>query len=119
MYKYEFSEDHLQAVCAEYLALRYPNVLAYHVPNGGNRSAKVGARLKKHGVKRGVPDWCIDEPRGKYHGARIELKVKNRGASPDQKFLLNEFEKRDYFVAIVKSFDQFKIVVDEYLGLTL
>lgn len=28
----------------------------FHVPNGGARDARTGARLKRSGVKRGVPD---------------------------------------------------------------
>lgn len=33
-----------------------PNVVYFHVPNGGTRNAAEGARLKASGVKAGVPD---------------------------------------------------------------
>lgn len=33
-----------------------PNVVYFHVPNGGSRSAVEGARFKAIGVKAGVPD---------------------------------------------------------------
>lgn len=33
-----------------------PNVVYFHVPNGGSRSAAEGGRFKAIGVKAGVPD---------------------------------------------------------------
>ena len=33
-----------------------PNVVYFHVPNGGSRNAAEGARFKAIGVKAGVPD---------------------------------------------------------------
>lgn len=53
-----------------------PNVVYFHVPNGGSRNAAEGARFKAIGVKAGVPDlvflahhrfYCLEfkEPGGK------------------------------------------------------
>lgn len=53
-----------------------PNVVYFHVPNGGSRNAAEGKRLKESGVKAGVPDliflahqrfYCLElkEPGGK------------------------------------------------------
>lgn len=53
-----------------------PNVVYFHVPNGGNRNAFEAKRLKQSGVKAGVPDlvflayqrfYCLElkEPGGK------------------------------------------------------
>jgi len=36
-----------------------PNVVYFHVPNGGSRNAAEGARLKQAGVKAGIPDMCF------------------------------------------------------------
>lgn len=33
-----------------------PNVVYFHVPNGGSRNAAEGARFKQIGVKAGIPD---------------------------------------------------------------
>ena len=46
-----------QVTLAEYLDLK--GYCWCHVPNGGNRSAVTGARMKKQGTKRGVPDNFI------------------------------------------------------------
>lgn len=59
-------------------------LMAYHVPNGGARSAAVGGRLKAMGVRRGVPDVAFDAPRGPFHGLRIELKMPGRKQTPEQ-----------------------------------
>lgn len=46
----------------------------YAVPNGGDRSPAVGAKLKATGVKPGVPDLCLDCGHAGKFGLRIELK---------------------------------------------
>lgn len=48
-----------------------------HVPNGGDRDARVGAELKSQGVKRGVPDCLIFTPppiMPEARGTALELK---------------------------------------------
>jgi hypothetical protein len=53
----------------------------FHVPNGGKRNVREGAKFKRMGVKSGVPDIIIVNPTktGIYAGLCIELKVgKNR-----------------------------------------
>jgi len=56
-----------------------------HVPNGGNRDAVTGAKMKKQGVKPGVPDVLIFEtPDLGYKtckGIAIELKRQNGSQS--------------------------------------
>jgi hypothetical protein len=60
----------------------------FHVPNGGSRNAIEAAKLKKMGVKAGLPDIFILDPPPKcpeFKGAVIELKRKDAGrVSPAQ-----------------------------------
>lgn len=70
------------------LLLEYPWLGAmYAIPNGGVRPAKTvyrngravrvcasGKKMKKEGVKAGVPDIHLPAPRGQYHGLYIEAK---------------------------------------------
>lgn len=51
------SEDDLQKAVAK--VLDYSGLLWCHVPNGGQRNAITGAKLKRMGTKRGVPDILI------------------------------------------------------------
>ena len=79
----------------EKLVHLYPALAGLHaIPNGGDRDVRVGAKLKREGVKRGVPDLCLPVPRRGYHGLYIELKAEDGRVSPDQKawreFLLEQ-----------------------------
>lgn len=49
--------------------------LIFHVPNGGARSAMTGARLKRLGVRRGVPDVWLPVARQDYNGLVGEMKA--------------------------------------------
>lgn len=50
---------------------KYPELeLLHHIPNGGKRNAREGARFKRMGVKAGVPDIAFPIPRGGYHGGK-------------------------------------------------
>ena len=64
----------------------YPELeLIYHVPNGGKRSKTEAIRLKRAGVKKGVPDLCLPVPRSNYNGLYIEMKYGNGRTSKEQK----------------------------------
>ena len=65
-----------QIKLAEYLDMK--GYCWCHVPNGGNRNAIAGAKLKRQGVKPGVPDVLIfDDPCNNSNGIAIELKRSN------------------------------------------
>lgn len=54
---------------------RYPELaLLHHIPNGGNRNAREGAKLKRMGVLAGAPDLHLPAARGGYHSLYIEMK---------------------------------------------
>jgi hypothetical protein len=55
---------------------KYPELRwIYAIPNGGQRNILVAAKLKKEGVKAGVPDLCLPVARGGYQALYIELKA--------------------------------------------
>ena len=55
----------------------------FHVPNGGKRNVRTAQRLKAEGVKAGVPDYLLPEPRGEFSGLAIELKRAKGGRPSD------------------------------------
>jgi len=60
---------------AKYAVHRYPELALLHASaNGGLRSKITAARMKKEGVKAGLPDIHLPVARGGYHGLWIELK---------------------------------------------
>lgn len=123
---YEGREDDLQIACFTWLMVQYPRVLAFHVPNGGNRSKREGGRFKAMGVLAGVPDILIvtakwatateDLPLSYGYGLAVELKVKGKTTSEAQEKTIERFKGAGWKVNIVWSFDQFKDVVNEYLS---
>jgi hypothetical protein len=54
-----------------------PEWIWFHVPNGERRDVRTGARLKKMGVKPGVPDFLLISP----HGSVRLLELKRPGES--------------------------------------
>lgn len=92
------------------------NLLWFHPPNGGKRSKSEAGRFKMQGVKPGVPDCVIMEPRGKWHGLVIELKVKGGKLSNYQKEWLNALKTRNYKTAVCWSIDEVEDVIKEYLN---
>lgn len=73
---------HLEdAITISYFAqvkIDFPDILIYHVPNGGKRDIKTAVRFKAMGVCPGIPDIQIDAPAGSYGGMRIELKSNSK-----------------------------------------
>jgi hypothetical protein len=62
---------------------------------------RAGARMKRMGAKKGVPDIMIFEPRWKYHGLMIELKSKDGHASKEQIAWRDALNFKGYHAAIM------------------
>ena len=114
--KYEGKEDDLQAATAQFLRVQYPDILAFHTPNGGHRLKSVAAKLKRQGVTPGVPDWLIIKPNGTFSGLAIELKVKGGKLSEHQKNRLEYFKNNGWAVFVAWCLDEFIQIVNDYLN---
>lgn len=55
------SEHQEQAAFVQWMAMQYPKVRLFAIPNGGQRNAIVAAKLKAEGVSPGVPDIYVPE----------------------------------------------------------
>ena len=124
-----YREDALQRSVNSYLNY-WPNVLWCHVANERSTSPKHGASLKAKGVKAGVPDVLIFEPRGGYNGLMVELKTdaptgfkkdgsprayKKAKLSTAQALWLERLTERGYKTAIAYSLQDFINVFTEYI----
>lgn len=99
------SEEVEQVILANWLDWR--GVPWCHVPNGGERNARVGKRLKGQGVKRGVPDVLIfASPTGDpgYCGVAIELKSMSPKArlSKEQKQWLDTLRHCGWYTLVCR-----------------
>ena len=113
-----------QRLAFQYMQVKYPQAfkMAFHVPNGGQRNKIVAAKLKAEGVKAGVPDICVALPRGQFHGLFVEMKAKPPHASavsPFQKQWLAQLQAVGYRTVVCKGFQEFRIVIDEYMALPI
>jgi len=81
-----------------------------HVPNGGRRSPREGARLKRMGVKAGVPDILIfREPRN----IAVELKRRHGGSvSPVQKKWHKRLLEAGWAVIVAKGADEARNLIE-------
>lgn len=106
------TEAQLQMAVARYLDAR--GFLWCHVPNGEARNAVTGAKLKRMGVKRGVPDVLIFDKGSKFGpdryrewiGLAIELKVGKNKVTPSQVEWLDALEKKGWHCAVCYSLDE-------------
>lgn len=85
------------------------------IPLGGKRHIKVAQKLKAEGVKRGYPDIVLNISRGGYHNLFIEMKVKGKYPTPEQKEWHTKLRKQGSMVVICYSNHEAQNVIMDYL----
>ena len=108
------SEDNFQKSVARYLDSK--GVLWFHCPNGGHRNVAEAAKLKAMGVKSGVPDVLIFQPRKGYHGFAIELKVGKNTCTDNQKEMQRHLMAHNWKVIVSYSLDHAIAEIDNYFS---
>lgn len=105
------SEDELCIACVRWwdrvVGDRYGMI---HIPNGGSRDAREGAKFKRMGVRAGTPDYLIQKdgiPVG-----WLEFKWGKNGLSPTQK----EFKEyaHGFRFAEVRNFADFRRALSDW-----
>lgn len=113
-------EHDIQKACVTLCTLSVNHVpelgLLFAIPNGGDRRASVGARLKREGVRAGVPDLFLPCPRGGYSGLFIEMKRPGMSPRPAQQAWINALRGQGYMVCVCKTVPDFAHVVLGYLS---
>jgi hypothetical protein len=110
------NEYQLQKNVIKYIKLKYPSLL-YCASAGGMRTSMTQAKkMKATGYKKGFPDLFIYEPKGKYHGLALELKIKKGRPTKSQLDWRNELNKRNYVSEITYGFDETIEILDRYLS---
>lgn len=96
----------------------YP--VTYHVPNGGQRSSRTGAQLKRQGVKAGVSDLVVMDPRGGLHGLYVEFKAtppRHSSLASSQRDWLALADERGYGAVLARGLEEARAVLREYMAL--
>lgn len=90
--------------------------LLFHIPNGGKRNMATAVRLKREGVKAGVPDLLLPVPREGFHGLFIEIKrVKGGKTSEAQRWWLEQLKGMGYKAAVCRGWEEAAGMIADYL----
>jgi len=100
----------------------YPEVdLLFAVPNGVKRSKRYMAKLKRQGLKPGIPDMLLPVARWGFHGLFIELKrpagpghAKGR-TSKEQKKWINNLNQQGYSAIVCYGWKETVQTIKYYL----
>lgn len=91
--------------------------LIWATPNGGQRHPAVAAKLKKEGVKRGVPDITVAVASKGYHGLYIEMKRAGKNTTPEQEEMIALLQFNGFKTAVCYDAAEAIEVVTNYFDL--
>ena len=111
---YRASEDDEQAAVIEFCDLFGIDVI--HIPNEGKRSPATAAKLKRLGLRPGVPDLFFPIPSGEYHGLFIEMKVLGGRPTPDQKRWIAKLSGKGSRAVVCVGADAAICEIKNYIG---
>ena len=123
-------ESRLQQQCVAWFRAQYPQyaILLTHVANEGNGNRVTGAIHKAEGTVAGVPDLLLfmhGRQNYREHGILmskpasalgIEMKTDKGRQSQRQKDFQKMFEAAGYMYAVVRSLDDFRSLINDYIG---
>lgn len=106
----------------KWLRVQHPEAykLTFHPPNGGKRHPSVANKLKRQGVKAGVPDIFVMMPKGDYHGLMIEFKASppaKTEVSDKQKEWLSRLENQGYLATVCRGIEAAQNEINNYMNL--
>jgi len=109
-------ESSLQRACVSWFRLQYPQYRRsfFAIPNGGFRTIRNRITLAKEGVLAGVSDLFLAVPNKEYSGLFIELKYGKNKLTGEQEEFLNNARNNKYRAEVIKSFDEFRLLIQEY-----
>lgn len=110
----EMSEAQTQEAIIDYCDYRhYP---CFHIPNGGSRNKAEAKRLKRQGVRAGVPDLFFPVSKRGCHGLFIELKVGRNKATEKQLEWIDLLNVQGYKAIVCVGYEQAKETIDWYFA---
>jgi hypothetical protein len=113
----EYDEQAALMEWAELAKRKYPELEWLHASNNGVRvTIGTAIKMKKAGMKAGVPDLNLPWPHGGYHGLWIEMKRQRGGrVDPDQTACHTYLRDAGYQVVVCKGWESAKAAILNYL----
>ena len=102
---------------AEGMSLKHPELNSmFHVPNEGKRKRTTGARLKRMGLRKGVPDVCLPVARCGCHALYIEMKrMKDGRPTQDQLDWIEMLTKQGNMAVVCHGWERAAELIEKYL----
>lgn len=95
---------------------KYPQLaLMFHVANEGKRSVVQGTKLKRMGLKKGVPDLVLPWGNGTYTGLYVELKTEKGRPTAEQRTWVKNLMQAGNYAKICYGFDDAVRTIKAYL----
>lgn len=96
---------------------QYPELaLMFAIPNGGARSKRTGAMLKREGVRAGVPDICLPVARHGCNALFIEMKSPTGKLSTEQRAWLRDLDSAGNSAVMCRGWQEARQVIEAYLS---
>lgn len=111
------SEEAIQQAVVQWMTLAHPAEawMLHHSPNGGQRSAIVGAKLKAAGTRRGFPDLIFPQHRGPFAGLVLELKAPGGRPTPEQLRWLEAFAAEGWHASVAVGLEAAIQTIQSYM----
>lgn len=93
------------------------NYFVYAIPNGGYRTKKTAANLKKEGVRPGIPDIHCFVAMPPYHGLYIEMKTETGTLTDSQEIMIPLIRREGHKVVVCRSEASALTEILKYLGM--
>lgn len=109
------TEDYEQISLVQWLDFhRIPH---FHIPNGGSRNLLEGVKMKRLGVKAGIPDLCLPFPRHGFAALYIELKRREGGRiTPEQEKWLTALNELGNKAVVARGCEEAIRIIEAYIG---
>ncbi len=110
------TEEQIQTSCITWFNFHYPkykDLLVHHHNNP--RNPVNGARLKKLGLKAGIPDLVLYVPNSDYYCLFIEMKNEKGRLSAKQKEYKKLLQEQGYKWELCRSKEDFKKIISNYI----
>lgn len=112
------SEHSMQAAVIDWALLQAPSLPAlaalFAVPNGARVVPSVALRLKREGMRSGIPDLILPVPAGEFIGLNVEMKTPEGSISPDQRAWHAALRALGHRVEVCRSIESAVAVLREY-----
>lgn len=97
---------------------RYPELkLIYHIPNEGKRTPATATKMKRMGLKAGVPDIFLPVAKGGKNGLYLELKAKGGRTSQNQREWIHALREQGYVAEVCFGWHTAAKLISGYLGM--